>query len=188
MMPTEGTCPVCERAIRVRGGRIVYHGFTRPGRGHIVGDCFGVSYPPYEASCEGTLAYRDKLVLPRLRIARSYLERLERGGVLMLHAEESVPVPTTRERRGFSRTDPGWTVWWFPVERPEAGSPRMGQWMRLFNDALHVTQHEVRSLDGESERCERGNSRMGAGRATRGRRRSPVPGRRRRRRLFSRHA
>ena len=154
-MPTLGTCPVCERPIRVRTGKIVHHGYARPGRGHIVGDCYGVGHPPYEVSSDGTRAYLGKVVRPRLDMARDYLDRLERNEVEVLHAEESVPVPTTKDRRGIPRADPGWTTWWFPVHRPEAGGSSSGRWMRLYKDTLHTTHHEVRTLTSEAERCER---------------------------------
>lgn len=188
-MPTEGTCPVCERAIRVRGGRMVHHGFQRPGRGHIVGDCYGVGHPPYEVSCAGTRAYLEKVVQPRLDRARDYLDRLERREVEVLHAEESVPVPTTRERCGPARSDPGWTSWWFPVHRPEQDAPhhRWGQWSRLYNQALGETHQEVRTLTGEAQRCERLIRDWRSGELREVHDVPPAPERRRRRRLFFRH-
>jgi hypothetical protein len=53
-----GHCPVCEGAFKVRDGKMVHHGFKRPGDGSIHGDCFGVGLPPYECSPEGCHKYR----------------------------------------------------------------------------------------------------------------------------------
>jgi len=52
-----GKCPVCEGDFRLHKLTMVHHGYKRPGYGEIVGDCFGVGYPPYELSTEGTEHY-----------------------------------------------------------------------------------------------------------------------------------
>jgi hypothetical protein len=87
-MATEGTSPVCERSIRLRAGKIVHHGYARPGRGHIVGDCYGVGFAPYEVSSDGTRAYRDRMVAAGLT-AEAFLARLESGAIEELLYEES---------------------------------------------------------------------------------------------------
>lgn len=61
-------------------GRMVLHGYKRPGTGNVVGDCFGVGYPPYEQSSSGCSAYRDQLALWRSgyeESIRKYEERPE---------------------------------------------------------------------------------------------------------------
>ena len=41
-------CQVCEREQALdNSGRMVNHGYKRPGYGFIVGNCFGVGYEPY---------------------------------------------------------------------------------------------------------------------------------------------
>jgi hypothetical protein len=52
-----GNCQLCEGDFRLRDGRLVHHGYKRPGDGSIHGDCPGVGLPPYEATCEGIRAY-----------------------------------------------------------------------------------------------------------------------------------
>lgn len=42
-------CQVCEREQALKGGTLVHHGYTRPGCGFIVGDCFGVNHKPFPA-------------------------------------------------------------------------------------------------------------------------------------------
>lgn len=56
-----GSCPVCEGDFKVREGRVVHHGFTRPGDGMIHGDCFAVGYEPYERSTKGCEDYQAKM-------------------------------------------------------------------------------------------------------------------------------
>lgn len=42
-------CQVCERRQKTRDGKLVHHGYARPGWGHIVGDCYGAGYAPFPA-------------------------------------------------------------------------------------------------------------------------------------------
>lgn len=56
-----GTCPVCSRDTKVRDGKLVHHGYNRPGYGYIEGDCFGVHYEPHEASPKCAEEYRAYL-------------------------------------------------------------------------------------------------------------------------------
>lgn len=56
-----GTCGVCEREIAVQDGRLVHHGYKRPGTGSIHGDCFGVGYEPYERSTKACEDYAAML-------------------------------------------------------------------------------------------------------------------------------
>lgn len=45
-----GECQVCEGwQCMTRDGKMVHHGYRRPGHGSIVGDCFGVGHLPYPA-------------------------------------------------------------------------------------------------------------------------------------------
>ena len=57
-----GTCPACGRAIKVRNGKLVHHGYERPGYGYIEGDCFGVHYEPHETSPKCAEDYRVLVV------------------------------------------------------------------------------------------------------------------------------
>lgn len=47
-----GNCQICEGDQKLHDGRMVHHGYSRPGDGFIHGDCPGVSAPPYETSCD----------------------------------------------------------------------------------------------------------------------------------------
>jgi hypothetical protein len=64
-----GTCPACfgSYKLRTRRGaehpRVVLHGYQRPGYGIVEGRCFGVAYPPFELSPEGSKAWLEQLVI-----------------------------------------------------------------------------------------------------------------------------
>lgn len=47
------TCPCCFRQIAVQNGRMVHHGYRRPGSGWQTSSCLGVRFPPLEVSLEG---------------------------------------------------------------------------------------------------------------------------------------
>jgi len=76
-----GTCGACEGNVkRDARGRMVHHGYQRPGFGYIVGDCLGVGTVPWELSPEG----KKKLVgaLVHLHLAtQDSLRRLKSGEV-----------------------------------------------------------------------------------------------------------
>jgi hypothetical protein len=53
-----GTCAVCQRNVKLRGTKIMDHGYTK-GYGWRNGICFGAGYQAIELSPEGLEAYRD---------------------------------------------------------------------------------------------------------------------------------
>jgi len=96
-----GSCPACFRNVKLASGRIVLHGYTRPGWGSIQGSCFGVGFPPYELSPEGT-----KALVKHLTTAREEQERLiqdlEGGRV------QRLTVPARQGVRFVYPVDPSW--------------------------------------------------------------------------------
>lgn len=66
------TCPCCFRSIAVRGGKMVHHGYERPGNGQLIGNCWGIAYAPLETSTEGLewlIGFHDnKLKEDKLRL------------------------------------------------------------------------------------------------------------------------
>lgn len=106
-----GTCPVCERQQRVTPKReMVHHGFRRPGWGAIVGDCFGVGYPPYELSSEGCVAYQRALAKWRKDAEgelRRYQDRPEQISSVSLVSKKTLVFrrdsSDTEERRRYER-------------------------------------------------------------------------------------
>lgn len=69
-----GNCQLCEADQKLHQGRMVHHGYQRPGDGYIVGDCPGVHQEPYEVSCEAIKSYKvsleQKLVSTEKSLAR----------------------------------------------------------------------------------------------------------------------
>lgn len=119
----KGTCAVCfgEFAVTVRD-QIQRHGWKESGgrrAGHYgltthSGECFGVGYPPYEYSKEGTEAYLGRLEGALQAEKRTYLQ-LEAGPAVLTYfalAEGYVrgPYGLKREQRPFQMelrpTDP----------------------------------------------------------------------------------
>lgn len=55
------TCGGCFGEFKVRKGKMVLHGYMRPGWGHIIGDCAGAYEDPYEVSPAGTKKHLQRL-------------------------------------------------------------------------------------------------------------------------------
>lgn len=56
-----GTCPACWGNYKLNDGRLVLHGYQRPGWGHVVGSCDAEKYPPAETSDSGFKMWLEKL-------------------------------------------------------------------------------------------------------------------------------
>ena len=78
-----GNCQICERDQKLHVGRMVHHGYKRPGDGFILGDCPGVGQDPYEVSCDLVKSYRAG-VEGRLANLESYLANLKAGKITYL--------------------------------------------------------------------------------------------------------
>jgi hypothetical protein len=75
--------------------QMVHHGYERPGHGYIEGDCYGVGWAPFELSPDGTIAYVERALQPKLENHTNYLQRLQAGEIT------EVPVEV---RLGFGKT------------------------------------------------------------------------------------
>jgi len=56
-----GTCAACWGNYKLTSGRLVLHGYERPGYGYIKGQCFGVDSQPIEMSVDCAGRYREFL-------------------------------------------------------------------------------------------------------------------------------
>ena len=54
-----GSCGVCFANVKLREGKLVLHGYERPGDGQIAGRCIGTGLLPYEVSTDGLEAKLD---------------------------------------------------------------------------------------------------------------------------------
>jgi hypothetical protein len=71
-----GSCQGCFKQQKTRDGRLVLHGYKRPGHGYIIGNCWGHGYAPFEVSCERTKEFIAKALKPALASAQERLVRL----------------------------------------------------------------------------------------------------------------
>lgn len=81
-----GFCPVCEGQYKLHDGKLVHHGFKRPGDGMIHGDCFAVHMEPHEVSSKTAEAYKASCE-KNLIGAKAYLAQLEAGEIKTFFGE-----------------------------------------------------------------------------------------------------
>lgn len=121
----QGTCAVCMNTFKVREGRMVLHGYQRPGDGYITGRCFGSGRTPWEVSSEAAQAFLDTYLKPTLNQCNDALVPY-----LTKTLESLVcPLPQTYEER--KRRDP---VKWVRY------TPASPEWEREFESALSELQ------------------------------------------------
>lgn len=84
-----GSCPVCFMNVKMKNTKMVIHGYERPGYGYIVGNCFGVNYPPFELSDDGSKNFLEKYLKPALEHTNEYVKRLKDGKVTDLASDPS---------------------------------------------------------------------------------------------------
>lgn len=105
-----GTCPCCFRNIKIkdRGAQpplIVLHGYRRPGWGQIQGRCYGVNFPPFELSTEGT-DHLIKILRDRVDNQSEFLSKLKAGQVKELY--EPPRGNYDKDLRKVTSEDPKW--------------------------------------------------------------------------------
>ena len=76
-----GSCPCCFGNFKLRSKstglpEMVLHGFKRPGWGQVHGSCYGVGFPPFELSPEGT-KHLVNLLEKRLEGSQNQLKRYQ---------------------------------------------------------------------------------------------------------------
>jgi len=75
-----GHCQVCGHEQKIVRGRLVRHGYRRPGHGQIHGRCKGTDASPYEVSCDRLRQLREDRQ-EALADHESYLTKIKRGQV-----------------------------------------------------------------------------------------------------------
>lgn len=131
-----GCCQICGQEQKLHGGKLVHHGYKRPGWGEIVGDCYGVHAVPYEVSCELVKEYLG-LVQRRLTEASSDLARWRAGKVTYF----------TEESRRFRGTS--------VLEHYALGVTEYWRFVRAVESRIHGMEQTVRLLTGEVKRLEK---------------------------------
>jgi hypothetical protein len=72
-----GTCQGCLQRQQTRDGKLVLHGYQRPGTGYIIGECWGYRFAPWEISCERTKDFVKNGLKPALANNIKHLAVLE---------------------------------------------------------------------------------------------------------------
>jgi hypothetical protein len=109
-----GTCPCCFRNIKLKDKsnelpKMVLHGYKRPGWGAVQGRCYGVAWPPYELSSDGTKNL-VKVLGGQKKSYQELLHRLQSGAIKSLRVERNVYSeykPTTK----IEEIEPGHPEW-----------------------------------------------------------------------------
>lgn len=84
---TQKECQICERnQCLSASGKMVLHGYTRPGYGFIQGSCFGVGHVDYSVGTDALSLYADSL-RGMLVSAEAYLLRFTNGEVTHFETE-----------------------------------------------------------------------------------------------------
>lgn len=118
-----GSCPVCFQNIKLNNGRMVLHGYKRPGHGSTEGNCFGYGYPAFELKVDGVKAYLNQALIPDLNGHEDFLKRLKKGEVEKLNTS----------RWG----SPNWIT------------PDDPQWPRFFRETVDKTERAVKEAQSE---------------------------------------
>ncbi len=125
-----GHCQICSNEQKLRDGKLVHHGYQRPGFGSIVGDCYGVDAVPYEVSCELTKKYRG-IVRAQLAETKEGLRRLKAGEVKHLLVER---------RRGWNETS---------FVDYCIGVTNQYDWEREIDARINGAEHAIRQIERE---------------------------------------
>lgn len=79
-----GTCGCCGGNYKLRDGRLVLHGYERPGYGYVLGSCFGVGYEPHEVSPKCAADFLAKVLLPAKAAKEAFIAKLNAGEITEL--------------------------------------------------------------------------------------------------------
>jgi hypothetical protein len=132
-----GNCQVCERDQKLHDGKMVHHGYKRPGHGSIEGDCPGVAEVPYEVSCELVKSYKLD-VETRLGHQETYLADLKAGKIT--HLMKFV------QRGAWSKAE--LVEYFLGVTEPH-------RWDRILESSIHDTEWNIHQCKSEIARCTR---------------------------------
>jgi hypothetical protein len=137
-------CGVCEQDHKIQDGRLVHHGYRRPGHGSIEGDCYAVGYEPYERSLTATNEYRAMMVQV-LKHTEEVLAKLQ-----------ARPATLTVKRRA-----PGEKVWARDPEMIDVELPRFDaagnenwEYARELESAIRQVEWSAKSQRREVERLD----------------------------------
>ncbi len=125
----QGTCAVCQGTFKVRDGKMVLHGYQRPGDGYIAGRCWGEGAVPWELSPEAAASFLHAILRPNLARLDASLAQYVGGVVVSLTRPKSQSY--AERRRGDAPV-----MLTFTPESPE--------WAREFERAKSAVESEHR--------------------------------------------
>jgi len=149
-----GYCPCCDSFFKVRSGKLVHHGYQRPGFGYIVGDCYGALETPHEISAELATEYRGvlqgMLTSREERLASidaaTELPKKVRDGFEYGHTKyKTVMVPKTVAPKG------GYD-WDNDREGALAAHTAVTEWESVYKSTVRALKMEIESLTADVER------------------------------------
>lgn len=114
-----GTCQICEQEQKLHDGKMVHHGFKRPGHGSIEGDCYGVYAVPYQVSCDLVKKYLS-VVSEQIVSAEARLLALETPGTVKTLTKMSGPRSIYRKTETYTLGETPMHVWNRELERAAA--------------------------------------------------------------------
>ncbi len=125
-----GTCPCCGMNVKMRDGKLVLHGYRRPGDGSTHGQCFGVGYEPYERSTKGCEDYKA-LLFRHMANLETRLVRLDDPDFTGTYETKDWRGNVTVHRKGES-----------------------ARWERLHENAKRRLKAEIRMVNSDYERMD----------------------------------
>jgi hypothetical protein len=128
-----GHCQICEQEQKLHDGKLVHHGYKRPGWGSIVGDCYGVHAVSYEVSCELTKKYLATIILPHVANVKENLAELKSGKVTHFTEASS----------------------WRGSTDYAVGVSELYVWTRALESRIHAVEWDLRQLASEVARLEK---------------------------------
>lgn len=144
-----GLCPVCEGNFKLANGKLVHHGYERPGDGMIHGDCFTVGMEPHETSPKAAEEFRT-LCRAKLVGAKSYLARLQAGEIKSII--KSSP---------WSKTATIYTAESMTVKNLVTGEEKVTtgivaeyEFKQTLESSIRETEFEIRGIEGHIARMD----------------------------------
>jgi hypothetical protein len=125
-----GECQICEHTQKLQGGRLVLHGYKRPGEGHVYGDCPGTGAEPYEVSCDAIKSYQRSLIERTLPSLEARIADIDSGKVTKV-----TRVGTWGGAKDYAVGDPGFE--------------------RALQDNRHDVENQISNVKHEIKRAER---------------------------------
>jgi hypothetical protein len=102
------TCACCFRSIAISEGKMVHHGYQRPGGGRQTESCWGIRFPPLEVSSEGLVWILDVFEKQLADADTAWADRNDMISVTYLNIMRTALVTITRDMPEWEQTYQRW--------------------------------------------------------------------------------